>query len=169
MAVVADPLEVMLVGWGAWHQRHRRPEEDRDYIPPGEATHTHTIARAREFASRRKRKLSRISKLAKLRGGRDLRRLTGQQAWATDPIRCVETRTYRIETPHDIPAHVKRIDAAVALLQAWNSELADVLRREYQYDGTQEAKAGREGMPLRRYRKALELSRVWMRGHLGVA
>jgi len=98
-----------------------------------------------------------------------LREITGQPLWATEPIRCVETRTHKIDTPHDVPAHVQRVESAVLRLHLWDPELARVLRVEYQEEGTQADKADRLSFEVRRYRARLETARVWMRGRLGVS
>lgn len=165
-AAVADPLEVLLRGWGAWCERNRRSElEDQDIIDRSQATRSHTIAAAREFAPGKRK----LSKIAQRRGGVRLREITGQPLWATDPMRCVETRTHPVATPHDIPAHVRRVDSAVVRLAAWNAEVARVVRLEYIAEGTQADKADRAEMEPRRYRDLLLIGRTWLRGWLDLA
>lgn len=164
-AAVADPLEVLLRGWGAWIQRHRAVDDDRERIDRSQATHAHAIAVAREFAPGKRR----MSKLAQKRGGVRLREMFGQPLWATDPIRCVETRTKKIETPHDTPVHVARVESAVLQLALWSAEAARVVRLEYIGEGTQADKADRADMEPRRYRDLLLIGRTWLRGRLNVA
>jgi hypothetical protein len=165
-ATVADPLEVLLRGWGAWAQRTRGlTEEDREYIERSKRTRSHTLAVAREFAPGNRK----LSKIAQRRGGQRLREITGQPEWATEPMRCVETRTSKIDTPHDIPAHVRRVESAVLQLHLHDAELARVVRIEYETEGTQADKAQRLELEHRRYRDRLALARTWLHGRLGIS
>lgn len=158
----ADPLEVLLRGWGAWHQRNRPVVIDREYIARADATRSHAIARV--SPGRRKTK-----PVSQRRGGHELRRITGQPLWATEPMRCVETRTRAVATPHDIPDHVRRVDSAELYLRTVDLEFAAVIRIEYCEDGTQEEKARELGLEVRRYRDRLLAARLVLRGFLRIA
>lgn len=155
-----DLLETALRLWGRYYGERRSDYEDDGtpvaVLPGGPGIHP--IARAMETAGG--------GDLALGRSGAALRKLTGQKAWATDPMPATETRSHRISQPADIPLAARQVEAAVMDLQVCEPLPGRVLRVQYCRLGEQELKARLVAIPLRRYRDELRLARVWMAGRM---
>lgn len=170
-----DLLDQQLREWGrATMGRHAANEDG----PP--SVNAHPIARAREFASGKKKK----EFVPVGRDGRERRRFLAANAgvdrmtiikpWAVDPIRCVDSSRGGGSASVDlgVPEELKWIDRMMLDLYRQNPLRGVCLRLEYCGFGTQAEKAVQaaraEGcdLTLRQYRSEVKLAREWMRGRV---
>lgn len=142
-------MESLFVRWG-WALGEQRPTEqdDPDYGTP---TRSHPLMRAMQFPGVVE---------AGARAGQAMRKLTGAKAWATDPIRCKETRSYKLSTPDDLPSDILLVQKAYEALLDYNK--IDALCFQARYCSralTGKERAEKVGVPFRKYETGLHSAR----------
>lgn len=156
-----DELEAMLRLWGRYYGE--RPPPEWDELEPADATASHPIARAMEFAGGDNSPAS--------RSARAMSKLRKTPTWGFDPVVCTETRTRRIATPEDMPPVVQRVQRAALDLYRLDTLGGTVLRFEYCKRGPQVEKAAllaTVGFPVgvRVYRENLAFAKGWIGARL---
>lgn len=147
-----DDLDAALRRWG-WIYGER---PDRELPEWARAPASHPIARAMEFAHRG---VDRRFGPAYQR-----RPLPGEKHWSRDPIQCKESRQAHGSAPSAAP----RNDVVTVIQTVWlelkrtDSELAEILRLEYQDRDQQTDKAKALGIGRGKYRELLAEAKGWM-------
>lgn len=147
-----DDLDAGLRRWG-WIYGERAERELPEWV---KAPATHPIARAMEFAQR--------GVARRLDPAYQRRPLAGEKHWSRDPIQCKESRHVQGSAPSSAP----RNDVVTLIQMMWlelkrtDSELAEILRLEYQDRDHQADKAKALGIGRGKYRELLAEAKGWM-------
>lgn len=151
-----EAMEDLFRRWG-WEFGEQRPTE-RDDPTYGTPTHSHPLVRAMQFPG--------VVEAGK-RAGAAYRKITGAPAWSTDPIRCKETRSFKISLPDDTPREIQLVQTA--WLGLWDYEELDarVFQAQYCWRAmTRAEKSAVLGLHVKRYDVRLPLAVRYIAGEV---